>query len=333
MGERVPPLLAAILAALSGCADTFEGTGCMNVAQDATSCPSQDDISPEDLSVGNCAHEIIEINGKGKRVDREVRTSPPSGPPYTEHLCCYPVTIEDHTGEVGCPTPGRPYYDGAELRLTPLLSRGVPPAGSARRAAAWARAGAGEHASVAAFSRLVLELMALGAPTSLLSETHRAALDEVGHAETCWAFAKSLGWEVEAGAFPFAERLDLDVTLDALAHTTVRDGCIAEMLGAYLLDVAAALAPDAAVKRALAKMAGEEARHAVLAFRIVAWAIFRGGASVRASVREALANGRFEPDLDELALRAEVDVEHLRRALKQGIDEVLQPAMDALLAA
>jgi hypothetical protein len=172
--------------------------------------------------------------------------------------------------------------------------------------------------------------MALGAPTRLLSEANRAALEEVAHAETCWAFARSLGLDVEAGAFPFGERLELDVPLETLAAATVREGCIAELLGAHLLARAADLATEADVKGALEQMAREEARHAVLAFRIVAWALARGGASVRASVRESFENTRFKPDLGELALRANVDVGSLRRALNQGVEEVLRPAIAAL---
>jgi hypothetical protein len=306
----------------------------MEVPPEQRSCPSPDDVAPKDLSLDNgaCGHEIIEINGEGKRTERTIDYVP-NGGSRTFPACCYPVTVEDNSDTTGCAVPGRPYYDHGEPRSAPLLARGVPPAVSARRAAAWAKAGAGEHASVASFSRLVLELMALGAPAALLSEAHRAALDEIRHAETCWGFAKSLGLDVQAGAFPFVGRLELDVTLDAFASATVRDGCVAETLGAHLLAAAAALAPEAAVKSALEQMAREEARHAVFAFRIVAWALARGGPSVRASVRDALASARFEPDLDELAVRAQVDVARLRAALNEGVEDVIQPAIAALLAA
>ena len=37
-----------------------------------------------------------------------------------------------------------------------------------------------QHASIASFARVTLQLMALGAPASLLAETQRAAMDEVG---------------------------------------------------------------------------------------------------------------------------------------------------------
>jgi len=175
--------------------------------------------------------------------------------------------------------------------------------------------------------------MALGASTDLLREAHEAALDEIRHADTCWAFARTLGLNVEAGAFPFAESIRLDVTLAELAVATVRDGCITETLGALLLAAAAHAAPQGEVRRALEQIAEEEARHAVFSYRVVAWALARGGGPVRVAIRDAVTSARLAPDLHELALRAGVDIAILRNALEQGIAKVLQPAAAALLAA
>jgi hypothetical protein len=349
MEERAHPLLVAILVALPGCTESYEGEACMNVSlYEDKPCPSRHDVSPDDLSIGEgCKSgpcEIVEVNGEGTRYERPISGPDPQGPGGSvgpqpprpvvmEAVCCYPVTIVDHDQEGAGATPGRPYYDGGKQRSAPLLQRGSAALAPGARAVAWAQAGAGEHASVAAFSRLVLELMALGAPTALLSEAHQAALDEIRHAETCWEFARSLGLNVEVGAFPFVESLELDVTHEELAAATVRDGCVAETLGALLLDSAARATAETDVRCALEQMAREEARHAVFAYRVVAWALTRGGVRVRAAVREAFESARFEPDLHELALRANVDVEILRGALNQGIAEVLQPAKSALLAA
>jgi hypothetical protein len=51
----------------------------------------------------------------------------------------------------------------------------------------WTRSMREEHASVAAFARLSLQLMSLGAPPELLRRVHRAAIDEVDHARRCAA--------------------------------------------------------------------------------------------------------------------------------------------------
>ena len=48
------------------------------------------------------------------------------------------------------------------------------------KAEAWRLAGLAEHSSVAAFGRVALELMAVGAPGRLVADAHQAAIDEVG---------------------------------------------------------------------------------------------------------------------------------------------------------
>jgi hypothetical protein len=343
MEERVHPLLAAIVAALSGCTSTYDGQGCMWVPEAEMSCPSRRDVAPSRLELESGCKEgpcdIVEVKGEGTRTERFVDFRSDDQSVTTgeyQPACCYPVEVLDHEAadaRVSGPTPGRPYYDGGAPRSAPLVRRGGAGPAPGSRALAWARAGAGEHASVAAFSRLVLELMALGAPSSLLSEAHRAALDEIRHAEVCWAFARELGLNVHAGAFPFDASLVVNVKLETLAAETVRDGCIAELLGALLLDAAARATPDPNVRSALEPMAREEAQHAVFSYRIVAWAMAKGHAPVRRAVEEAFRTARVAPDLEELALRAGVSAESLRDAWHQGIAEVLAPATAALLAA
>src|SRR6185437_10815965 len=46
-----------------------------------------------------------------------------------------------------------------------------------------------EHASVASFARVSLQLLAVGAPGDLVGATHQAALDEIRHARLCFALA------------------------------------------------------------------------------------------------------------------------------------------------
>jgi hypothetical protein len=176
--------------------------------------------------------------------------------------------------------------------------------------------------------------MAHGAPSDLLRDVHRAAFEEVEHAERCWALARYFGaGSVGAGPFPFAAPVAVDVTLAALAAEAVRDGCLGETLGAHLAAVAAKLCPEPEVRAELAGIAAEEEEHAVLSFRIVAWALAAGGAEVRAAVRRAFAEPWPRADVTELALRANVDEAVLRRAVAEGVTDVLEPARDRLLAA
>ena len=57
----------------------------------------------------------------------------------------------------------------------------LSPDARAAIAAGWTDAARAEHASVPAFSRLSLTLMAMGAPSDLVEAAHRAALDEIEH--------------------------------------------------------------------------------------------------------------------------------------------------------
>ena len=97
--------------------------------------------------------------------------------------------------------------------------------------------------------------------------------------------------------------------------------------------VAATLAPDAAVRNALQTIATEEAAHAILSFRIVAWALRVGGPEVNAAVQAAFTGACLPLNLAELALRTQIDISSLREAAQRGISEVLEPARARLLSA
>ena len=320
------PLLVAILGALAGCSETFDDTGCMEVPAEQTTCKAADKVDPDELFLpGKCGDdlEITEVNGAGKRGTTQLQVG-------EKETCCYPVEVVDSDPNADCMV-GRPYFENGESLSAPL--RSTSQTFRTERALAWAKAGAGEHASVAAFARLALELMRHGAPTTLLRGVHQAALDEVRHAEVCWSFAERFGAErVPAGAFPFAGPVAVDGSPAGLAAAAVREGCLAETLGAHVLTEAARLAPEPAVRESLGAIAAEEATHAVLSFRIVAWALASGGDAVRAAVREELARPWPRLDVMELALRAGVEPDLLRTAAAAGVAEVLKPAVTRLLA-
>jgi hypothetical protein len=329
---RTNPLLLSILAALSACAEkTFDARGCISATAEQTSCPAAGDLRKKDIWLPGLCGDDLEVTGvkSAGTLETVVRDDGTSIP-----ACCYLVEVTDHDQGQEC-VVGRPYYEDGAARRAPLLGT-VPAADDfdARRAAAWANAGAAEHASVAAFSRLALQLMALGAPNELVRDAHRAALDEIGHAELCWRLARDLGGpRVSAGPFPFQAPVALDVQLAELAAATAREGCLEETLGAHVAAAAAALAPDGAVRDALKTIAAEEATHAVLSFRIVAWALRVGGPEVVAAVRAALTGATLPLDLAELALRTQVDTSSLREAAQRGLSEVLEPARARLLSA
>ena len=323
--------MVSILGALPACTTSFSDRGCMHVPPEQTSCPSPDKVSPKDLFLPDkCGDdlEIDEVNGGGtlEKLTDDAGTE--------SQACCYPVTVTDHNTNQECAI-GRPYLEAGEQRAAALRNGALEgPVLDERRATLWAKAGAEEHASVASFSRLALELMALGAPTALLADVQRAALDEIRHAEACWQLARHFGGRsVTAGAFPFAAPVDVRVTHAELAYAAAREGCLGETLGAHLVAAAAGLAPEPAVRAVLEAMAREESEHAVLSFRIVLWALQTGGAPARAAVERAFREPWPEAALEELALRANVDLGALRAANAAGVRDVLGPATDALLAA
>jgi hypothetical protein len=323
---RSNPVLLTILAAIACDTETFQSTACFNTETKLEQCPPVAGIEPSDLYLpGLCGDDlqISSVDGEGTPTDihRQDGSSVPG--------CCYPVTVVDTDTGAEC-VVGRPYRDGDELRCAPINARQIADA----RAAAWLRAGALEHASVAAFSRLSLQLMACGAPSDLLAQAHQAAREETEHADACWAMAKQLGASaIEIGRFPFGGSLTIDADLARLASETVREGCLAETLGAHLVQVAADATCDPQIQAVLEKIAREEARHAALSFRIVAWALRVGGAQIRQAVLEAFAGPPPRIDVEELACRAGIAPELLLREAQLGVDQVIRPAAATLLAA
>ena len=328
---RKSSLLLSILAALPGCSTTSDGRGCMNVPAEQMTCPSAGSVDVDDLYLpGQCGDdlEITEVKSDGTREDVTFDTG------MKQPACCYTVEVTDHSPNSECAV-GRPYFEdgtarSAEVRRGSARDSGV----ETRRAAAWADAGAAEHASIAAFGRLSLQLMAHAAPSALLGGVHQAALDEIRHAELCFALAERFGGTpVSAGAFPFGAPVSAHVPLAELAAAALREGCLAETLGAHLAAVAADAAQEPEVKNALRSIADEEGTHAVLSFRIVAWALAAGGTEVRRALERALAEPWPRVDVAELALRAGVDTALLARAANEGVAEILTPAVLRLLAA
>jgi len=323
---RQSPLLVSILTALSAaCSNTEDGKACFVVPAEQTTCPAKAEVPHDELFIPDrCGWEVEELTGSGTRETVSAQVG-------MLEACCYPAKIVEE--EPNC-VIGRPYFERGVLLRAPLAAGGDRAgSGLTARAIAWARAGCDEHASVAAFSRLSLQLMQLGAPSALLRDVHQAAIDELGHAESCWQLAENFGApRASVGSFPFHDAVQVNVDLPSLAAAAVREGCLSETLGAHVVSVAAQLAPEADVQATLQRIAVEEAAHAVLSFRIVAWALQTGGAEVSVAVRSAFASPWPRLDLDELALRSNVEISLLQAACEQGIAEVLKPAARQLLA-
>lgn len=207
----------------------------------------------------------------------------------------------------GCAIAGRPLMvDGRATVATPVtdaswsLDHSAPDAAltdaeRAKLADEWTRDMLDEHASIAAFARLSLQLLALGAPPELIARSHQAALEEVDHARRCAALASRFaGRPVAPGALPEACAPVARVDLATMAADTLREGCLGEAVAAEVAARALAKATDAGVREALTVIARDEAEHARLAWDIVDWCVSAGGDPVRDALAEVL---RTAPDV------------------------------------
>jgi hypothetical protein len=274
-----------------------------------------------------------------------------SGPLCTDAAsqCCYMVVNHLCTGT------GRPYLVEGNARVA-AVRRGagshgwsdgegpsltaLAPTERAALAAAWTRDALMEHASVASFARLSLTLLAVGAPADLVELTHRAALDEVRHARLCFTLASAYaGEDIAPGPFPIGGAQP--VSLMALAIDAVAEGCIGETLAAVIAAEQLARATDPAVQAALAEIAVDEARHAELAWRTVAWVLRVSGDDVRAAVEqafvEALTAARFAAQTMEAAVspameaHGRLDPRTEAQVAASAMASVVTPAARALL--
>lgn len=277
--------------------------------------------------------------------------------------CCYAVASKhkcdtsmfmDAQGNCRSPERGRPLREDQTIVLAPTQPRDgwrespldvfddLDDATRAYATAAWKREAAAEHASIAAFARLSMDLMMFGAPASLIDEAHVAARDEIRHATLAYGLASTLGGTpVGPGRFAMSTAART-VTLAGLVSECFFDGCVNESIAAMSAAEAATLAAHAPMQDTLDGIAVDEGRHATLAFKILAWALREGGAEIRAQVIADLAVIRaelaspfcvsnadpegFDPRLGVLSV---AQAASLRRRV---LADVVVPCTDALLA-
>ncbi len=297
---------AAVLgSALSGCCTTRVVTAeeCLSLEPEELECPTFEEAE-ERLAV----EDIVSVT---VYPEREYRVGDRTYVAPTE--CCY--THESTVTQCDAPRGfGRPLVVGGESVRAVLApgagwsraARGARPEGArpahdAERAAAWRERGLLEHAAVASFTRFTLELLALGAPASLVRAAQRAGLEETAHAELCFALATAYdGREIGPGPLELAGgALDIP-SRHELARRLVHEGCVEETLGVVELLELASHEADVAARRALERLARDEIRHAALGFAALGWlASNDASGAVRSSIAEAL--GRAEAEMTAAA--------------------------------
>jgi hypothetical protein len=146
----------------------------------------------------------------------------------------------------------------------------------------WRENGRTEHASVAAFARLTLDLMALGAPPELVAAANEDALDEIRHTQRCFALARAIdGGAASPGAFPEARTArtlssQRTLALAELAVDSLVDGALHEGVSARIIARLARACEEPAIRAVLKEIAADEGRHAAHGWDVVRWCVAEG---------------------------------------------------------
>jgi hypothetical protein len=128
----------------------------------------------------------------------------------------------------------------------------------------------------------------------------------------------------------------VSVELQRLAVETLLDGCLEETIASIWAARAADAALDPCVAGALRTIAADEARHAELAWRILAWAV-RVEPALTSSLSDAFAGARLEParaidDAPDLAHHGVLGARATAAIRAEVERDVVAPCLDALLA-
>ena len=214
----------------------------------------------------------------------------------------------------------------------------LTPAERQRAVEAWTRAGLAEHASVASFNRFVMELMSLGAPPDLLSESLGAAADEIAHARDCFGVASALaGAPVGPGPLD-VDGILADMSAEGVLTRLLTEGCVEETVSTALAALRLSHATEPAVQATLQRIVADETRHAGLAWRSARW-ILQGRPDLVPLARTVLAEAMARPCPTDgaavsPALRSVGVVSRADRARERQrtLDEVVAPAVAALFA-
>ena len=317
-------------------------------AQPAGPCPPPDSATALDaMTVALAKQECADFCCTSDEV-----VSVPCAHQGPDGECCYTAVMDSFTI-----CEGRPFVVGGVARVAPAMRRndwcrgtraashradsalprpdttGLGEGEGAALAAAWLADALDEHASVAAFARFTLELLAYGAPAELVRLAADAVRDEIHHAELCFSLACRYGAESFGPGLLDLSSAKLARDLGDFVEAVALEGCVGESLNALVAAEAAAACGDVAVRKALEIIAADEARHAELAWRTLAWAVRKEHALVR----------RLRVVFDRVGPPAQSELVHqpavgrlgasARRAVfERALREVVLPCAHALLA-
>lgn len=194
---------------------------------------------------------------------------------------------------------------------------------------AWGQRARGEFGSVRAFVELAEQLEAVGAPAELVLRALAAAEDEVRHAVMSGGVAaRFAGAECVLEPVEATERAPVG-GMDGLVRLAVEswvDGCLGEGTAAACAGAESVTAVDGAIAEIQARIAGDEARHAGLAWDVLAWTLERGvDRDALRAAREAVPpmDAPDDPPIDLLSwgcLPAEARVVLAGRVRERALD-------------
>jgi hypothetical protein len=150
-----------------------------------------------------------------------------------------------------------------------------------------------EHASIAAFARAIVELLAVGAPAELIVRHQQALADEIGHAQALYSQAARLG-ATRSGPREVPAPMPRAGGLAALIRHTFLEACVGETIAALRAKRQARAAADPEYRSMWERISVEESDHAALGWQTVVWGL------AEAKRRGILG---VDDELRELALR------------------------------
>jgi len=249
---------------------------------------------------------------------------------------------------------GRPFVVEGFERLAPALARadwsaeglhpkldGLSTRTRKKLGEYWTTIGQMEHASIAAFARFSLQLLALGAPPDLIVRSQSAMADETRHTRMAFALATEyLGSPIGPGQLDMTGAL-AEITLEEVLRTVILEGCVGETVAAMEAREALTYVTDPTLRVVFGEIARDESEHAMLAWCAVGWLCDTFGERALAVVGEIVDDVRAglatlpisEPDAQDEALLALGFVsQKVRNELRRGATErVVLRGLEALV--
>lgn len=200
---------------------------------------------------------------------------------------------------------GRPFFVGSQLRTAAARlgeQWGPRPAGvlksrhltAERRkllAEHWTKMGLMEHASIGSFSRVVMQLLSMGAPSELLTLANQALADEIRHAKRCFELANTyLDHAIEPGPLPLDDCLEGQLTPLAIFFGCFEEACLGETQAYLEASEAARRCQDRATQSVLIDIARDERSHALFGWRMLRWVWGQLSATDRVQARIELGH-------------------------------------------